>query len=63
MGQKKIKIISEEPKPKKEQSKEKKIRVSGLKGGERVKVVESESVKLPEEEPSQEEKKAKRKQN
>jgi len=61
VGQKKIKIISEEPKPKKEQSKEKKIRVSGLKGGERVKVVESESVKLTEEELSQEEKKAERK--
>ena len=61
MGQKKIKIISEEPKPKKEESKEKKIRVSGLKGGERVKVVKPEPAKLPKEEPSQEEKKTERK--
>jgi len=61
MGQKKIKIVGEEPKPEKEQPKEKKVRISGLKGGERVKVVEAEPAKLPEKEPAQEEKKSKRK--
>lgn len=57
MGQKRIKVVSKESKPKKEESKEKKIRVAGLKGGDQVKVVEAEPVKLPEEKPVQEEEK------
>lgn len=60
MGQKRIKIIGEEAEAKKEEEKKKgpkKIRVAGLKGGERVRLVEAEPVKIKREAPKEEEKK------
>jgi len=60
MGQKKIKVVGEETK-KPEKKNKKKVAGVGLKGGDRIKVVEAEPVKLPEEEPVQEEKKTERK--
>jgi large subunit ribosomal protein L1 len=62
MGQKKIKTIGEEAdksdkKKKEEKGQAKKVRLSGLKGGERVKLVEAEPVKIKRQEPVEEEKK------
>jgi len=63
VGQKKIKVIGEKPKPEKKEKEPKKIRVAGLKGGERIKVVDAnaEPIKTTEEKTEEEKKKTERK--
>ncbi len=64
MGQKKIKVIGQEPEEKKIEKKEedkkgkKRIKGVGLKGGDRIKVVEAEPIKIPEKPSPAEEEKA-----
>jgi large subunit ribosomal protein L1 len=62
MGQKKIKTVGEEAaksdkKKKEEKGQAKKVRLSGLKGGERVRLVEAEPIEIKRQEPVEEEKK------
>lgn len=64
MGQKRIKIIgqkTEEQKKPEDKKGKKRVKGVGLKGGDRIKVVEAEPIKLTEEKVSEEEKKKERK--